>query len=198
MIERARNLAACIARCIKIIIAGLTVSALSALVSHADEPVGPRMSTQPPCDSPIHHQFDFWLGDWQVFDAATSQLVAMDHIEKQFEGCAVVQKMTWVSDQFRNPHYKYRLAGMSLNVVRGDQWVAMWVDNTYGGGLLVEGGLQADGSIALTTPTPRGGRYTRGVWIPNPDGTVRNVGYLSKDGKGGWTRYFEYLYKPNH
>lgn len=158
----------------------------------------PALSSKPPCDSPIHHQFDFWLGDWQVFDAKTSQLIAMDHIEKQFEGCAVLQRMTWVSDQFRNPHYKYRLAGMSLNVVRGDQWVTMWVDNTYGGGLIVEGGLQKDGSMALTTPTPRGGRYTRGVWIANPDGTVRNVGYVSKDGQSNWTRYFEYLYKPNH
>src|SRR5947209_6399802 len=55
------------------------------------------------CDTPVHHQFDFWLGDWQVFDTRTSQLVAFDRIEKQLNGCAVVQNLIWLSDQFRRP-----------------------------------------------------------------------------------------------
>jgi len=42
-----------------------------------------------------HHQLDFWLGDWQVFDGATNELVAVDHIEKHSEGCIIQQSMTF-------------------------------------------------------------------------------------------------------
>jgi hypothetical protein len=43
------------------------------------------------CDTPEHHQLDFWLGDWQVFDGTTNELVAVDHIEKHSEGCIIQQ-----------------------------------------------------------------------------------------------------------
>jgi hypothetical protein len=149
-----------------------------------------------PCDTPQHHQFDFWLGDWLVYDMATSKLVAFDHVEKQLNGCAVIQRMTWLSDQFRRPELGYRLSGMSVNVVRDGHWSTLWIDNTYGNGLIVEGGIQKD-SMVMTTQAPRNGTYTRGVWTPNPDGSVRNMGYLSRDGKTAWTPYFDYLYRPN-
>jgi hypothetical protein len=149
-----------------------------------------------PCDDPAHHQFDFWLGEWQVFDATTSKLVAFDRIEAQLNGCAIVQHLTWLTDQFRRPDLGYRLSGMSVNVEHDGRWTTLWVDNTYGG-LLVEGRMQDDGSIVLTTPTPRGGKFTRGVWRHNADGTVRNVGYLSNDGKTNWRPYFDFLYRPN-
>lgn len=189
-------------RALLIAIAGAT-STVGVLAS--TEPAAPAAPTAPaaaaaptkPCDDPVHHQFDFWLGDWQVFDAATSQLIAYDRIEKEYNGCAVVQRMTWLSDQFRRPELGYRLAGMSVNVVRDGHWLTLWVDNTYGGGLIVEGGLQPDGSMALATPTPRNGHYTKGVWIANPDGTVRNTGYLSSDGKTDWKPYFDLIYRPN-
>jgi hypothetical protein len=150
-----------------------------------------------PCDDPAHHQFDFWLGEWQVFDATTSQLVAFDRIESQFNGCAIIQHLTWLTDQFRRPDLGYRVSGMSVNVEHDGRWTTLWVDNTYGGGLLVEGTMQEDGSIVLTTPTPRAGKYTRGIWRHNADGTVRNVGYLSDDGKTNWKPYFDFLYRPN-
>ena len=41
-------------------------------------------------DDAAHHQFDFWLGEWLVFDATTSKLVAFDRIESQLNGCAIV------------------------------------------------------------------------------------------------------------
>jgi hypothetical protein len=150
-----------------------------------------------PCDDAAHHQFDFWLGEWQVFDATTSKLVAFDRIESQLNGCAIVQHLTWLTDQFRRPDLGYRLSGMSVNVEHDGRWTTLWVDNTYGGGLIVEGSMQKDGSIVLTTPTPRAGKYTRGIWRHNADGTVRNVGYMSDDGKTNWRQYFDFLYRPN-
>jgi hypothetical protein len=45
------------------------------------------------CNSPEHHQFDFWVGDWQVFDATTHQLVGFDHVAKLAEGCIAQQNL---------------------------------------------------------------------------------------------------------
>src|SRR5580692_2565844 len=59
--------------------------------------------TAPACDTPAHHQFDFWLGEWQVFDATNNTLVAFDRIEKHSEGCIVQQNMNFVTDMYRRP-----------------------------------------------------------------------------------------------
>ena len=64
------------------------------------------------CDTPQHHQFDFSLGDWQVFDA-TDKLVAFDRVEKRYDGCVVEQNMTFVTDLYRRPGASQRLSGMA-------------------------------------------------------------------------------------
>ena len=60
----------------------MLIAALFTLLSgHA---VALEQSTAPAkCDSPQHHELDFWVGDWQVFDAESNALVAFDHVEKQ-------------------------------------------------------------------------------------------------------------------
>ena len=84
------------------------------------------------CDTPQHHQFDFWLGDWQVFDASTDKLVALDRVEKHSEGCIVEQNMTFVTDMYRRPGASYRLSGISINRYDGEQWLELWADNQWG------------------------------------------------------------------
>ena len=88
------------------------------------------------CDTPEHHRLDFWLGDWQVFDGTTNELVALDHIEKHSEGCIIQQTMTFVTDMYRRPGIGHRLAGMSISRFDGEQWVQMWADNQWGAILL--------------------------------------------------------------
>src|SRR5688572_16441717 len=51
-----------------------------------------------PCNAAEYHQFDFWLGDWQVFDHSTGKLIGFDRVERQLMGCAVVQNLVWLSD----------------------------------------------------------------------------------------------------
>lgn len=63
------------------------------LATRADEPRPPVPAPVPapaPCDDALHHQFDFWIGEWQAYDVATSQLMAIDRIENDYRGCVVI------------------------------------------------------------------------------------------------------------
>src|SRR5713226_2779831 len=76
------------------------VIALAVIAISSSERSWPVDSASAPCDSPQHHQFDFWVGDWQVFDAKTNQLVAFDRVEKHSQGCVVQQNLTMVTDLY--------------------------------------------------------------------------------------------------
>src|SRR5579863_6265935 len=75
------------------------------------------------CDSPQHHQMDFWIGDWQVFDTETKQLVAFDRVEKQYEGCIIQETLAFLTDMYRRPGVKVRLSGIAVNRFDGERWL---------------------------------------------------------------------------
>ena len=128
--------------------------------------------TAPACATPQHHQFDFWLGEWQVFDAATNQLVAFDRIEKLYEGCIVQQSMNFVTDLYRRPGAAYRLAGISVNRYDGEAWMEMWADNQWGA-IALRGAPDAAAAMVLKTITPSRHRDLKIVWETHPDGSIR-------------------------
>src|SRR5215510_6708395 len=78
----------------------LSAAIASTAIAAESAKVAAPVAGSAPCDTPKHKQFDFWLGDWQVFDAASNQLIAFDRIEKQFRGCVVQQDLVWLTDQF--------------------------------------------------------------------------------------------------
>jgi hypothetical protein len=150
----------------------------------------------PACDTPQHHQFDFWLGDWQVFDAATDKLVAFDRVEKHSEGCIVEQNMTFVTDLYRRPGAAYRLSGMSINRYDGEAWLELWADNQWGA-IAMRGSLDPGGSMVFKTITPSRNRDLKIVWENRPDGTVRILQYISPAGSGRWQKYGDLIYRRN-
>ena len=59
------------------------------------------------CDTPQHHQFDFWVGEWQVVPTAGGLPQGASHIEKELGDCVIWEN--WKS--LGNPY-----AGKSYNV----------------------------------------------------------------------------------
>ena len=182
----------------------LTASALAAAVLGlsgvtlaGDPPAQERSaSTSSPCDTPQHHQFDFWVGDWQVFDAKSNQLVAFDRVEKHSEGCIVQQNLTFISDLYRRPGVNYRLAGIGVNRFDGEGWLEMWADNQWGA-IVLRGSPDSNGSMVLTSIIPSRNRDLRLVWEKRPDGSVRNVEYVAVAGSGKWEKYGDLIYRRN-
>jgi hypothetical protein len=150
----------------------------------------------PACDTPQHHQFDFWLGDWQVFDASTDKLVAFDRVEKRYDGCVVEQNMTFVTDLYRRPGASYRLSGMSINRYDGEEWLELWADNQWGA-IAMRGSPDSSGAMVLKTITPSRHRDLKIVWENHADGTVRILQYVAPAGSGRWQKYGDLLYRKN-
>ncbi len=176
------------------ICAGLAAAASAA---PSAEPPPLEQTTAPAnCDTPQHHQFDFWVGDWQVFDARTHQLVALDRVEKHSQGCIIQQNMTFLTDLYRRPGVKYRLAGIGINRFDGEAWLQMWADNQWGA-IFLRGSLDAHGAMVLVSVIPSRNRDVKLVYERQADGTVRNLQYVAPAGSGKWVKYGDLIYRPN-
>jgi hypothetical protein len=148
------------------------------------------------CDSPQHHQLDFWVGNWQVFDAETNQLVAYERVEKHSEGCIVQENLTFLTDMYRRPGVKYRLAGIGVNRFDGEVWLQMWADNQWGA-IFLRGAPDADGNMVFVTVIPSRQRDVKLVYENRPDGTVRILQYVAPAGSGKWVKYGDLINRPN-
>jgi hypothetical protein len=139
---------------------------------------------------------DFWVGDWQVFDAESNVLVAFDRVEKQYEGCVIVESLTFLTDMYRRPGVKVRLAGTAVNRFDGDRWLQMWADNQWGA-IVLSGAPNAAGNMEFVTVIPSRNRDVKLVYEKRPDGTLRILQYVAAAGSGKWTKYGDLKYRPN-
>ena len=147
-----------------------------------------QSAPQPVCVTDEYRQFDFWLGQWDVYDPRTNQLVAHSLIEKLYDGCAV--RENWLPLNGRG--------GGSLNSYRPDrkQWVQIWTDwqnslNEYRGGL-------ENGSMVMTgTSISASGKDlpARMTFEPKKDGSVVQTGYNSADSGKTWQLSYQFVYR---
>src|SRR5215470_4693087 len=69
---------------------------LAAAVLGAPAAAGP--TDAPPCSAPEYRQFDFWLGDWDAYDAdALDTPTARVRVDAILGGCAVHETYTGVN-----------------------------------------------------------------------------------------------------
>ena len=162
--------------------AGCVAFASSALAARAQPPA------PPPCTSAEYHQFDFWLGRWDVFRADTHQLVAHSLIEKLYGGCAIRENwMPLVGG-----------GGGSLNAYRPKEhrWQQIWIDstnnlNSYAGaiehGVMVMNGVShaASGSTAPERMT----------FEALADGSVVQTGFRRLGKRASWTISYRFIYR---
>ena len=64
------------------------------LAAQAAGPTSPPPSPAPaapqnPCADEAHHQFDFWVGKWDVYPTGKNRLIAHSLIESVYGGCGV-------------------------------------------------------------------------------------------------------------
>lgn len=141
-----------------------------------------------PCEYlPEYRQFDFWVGDWEVF-GPSGRKAGENKIEKVGNGCVLRENWTGSGGG----------QGKSMNYYDHStrEWVQVWV----GGGadvLPARGGL-VDGSMVLKGKHYlRDGRVQeyRGTWTPLEDGRVRQFLEKSNDGGETWFVWFDGYYK---
>ena len=153
--------------------------------------VPPALAQAPPkpaCTNPEYRQFDFWLGDWNVYDPA-GKLAGTNRVTLELGRCVLHEHWNGTRGS----------VGESFNAYdqpRG-RWHQTWVDN--GGTVLsLEGGLHGrDMVLQGTTPDSAaqdGQAIQRITWSPLDSGDVRQHWEASKDGGATWTTAFDGRY----
>jgi hypothetical protein len=136
------------------------------------------------------HQFDFWVGSWDVF-GPTGRQVGTNTITALFEGRVLMEDWAGLGD----------VRGRSLNAwdPARRRWHQTWMDST-GSTLLLDGGLR-DGAMVMEGSVPADGDpegvdLHRITWTPSADGTeVRQLWESSTDGGESWAIAFDGRYR---
>ncbi|MCF7689772.1 MAG: hypothetical protein K9M98_12265 [Cephaloticoccus sp.] len=143
---------------------------------------GSAQAPTPPAEA---HQFDFWIGEWNV-TTPDGKTAGTNSIRPISGGFGLLENWQGTGGG----------SGKSLNTYNRakGQWQQFWVGQ--GGVLELSGGLDVQGRMVLqgTSVTPRGTSLNRITWTPNKDGTVRQHWENSRDQGATWQTVFDGLY----
>jgi len=165
----------------------LAATTLALLLIQAPVPVPvPSPVPKAPVPTAAHHQFDFWLGEWEVLDPA-GLVVGHNRIESVSAGFALLEHWSDLAGG----------SGKSLNAydaIRGG-WHQTWVGS--GGEVIQFDGGFAEGRMCMegTRTTAKGLVRDRMTWSPRRDGTVRQLWELSSDEGKSWQILFDGIYR---
>jgi ketosteroid isomerase-like protein len=144
--------------------------------------------TQPGCSGSDYRQFDFWVGDWDVFDVSGEARVAGVHVDRVLDGCALRERY-----QDNNG-----MQGESLSIYDASRglWHQSWFTNR-GRYLSIDGKLDSGAMILAGSYKSADGVDTlvRGTWKPAGN-DVRETAVTSTDHGKSWKPWFDLMFRP--
>jgi hypothetical protein len=156
----------------------------------------PAVATPAPssthCQSSEYRQFDFWIGDWDVYDTGNSATrVARVRVSAILGGCVLLEEYAGADG--------HQGRSFSLYDASSKSWHQTWVTN-HGEMLAIEGSLESSGAMILngTDRAPDGrARRVRGRWLPEAGGGVREIAARSLDDGATWTPWFDLEFRKH-
>jgi hypothetical protein len=153
---------------------------------------GQQTAAQPaagPCERPPHyHQFDFWLGEWDVKEssAETGPTVGASKIEKLVGSCIIQEN--WESPGFSGKSWNFYDVGLS-------KWRQIWIDITGRraefSGEYRDGAMRFEGEAVLANGRRVKSRMT---FFNLSADKVRQFAERSTDEGKTWTTTVDYIY----
>jgi len=148
-----------------------------------------------PCMKDPHtREFDFWIGDWDVYITGSNTVVGKSKIESASGGCMVLENWTAVGGQ---PHN-----GKSMNFVdpTTSKWAQVWVGSSGINNLNIThfyNGEYRDGAMRFVFDREVQGTKIIGRFIFFNEGSnqVRQFNEQSLDNGKTWTTSYDYTYK---
>lgn len=145
------------------------------------------------CSSPESHQWDFWLGSWEVRPNGADVIIAHSLVEKKYTGCAI--RENWM------PKGREIAGGggsLSFYDPARKQWRQVWIDSS-GTRVDLDGGFK-DGVMAITGTwdnfiAPGKSALVTMRYQLLPNGEVRQWSEASTDGGRTWAKGFDFLYR---
>jgi hypothetical protein len=149
---------------------------------------------QLPCSRPEFRQFDFWIGEWEVY-STSGTIAGKSRVSLLLDSCVILEE--WIS---ANAVKGLRYAGKSFNKYNpaSRQWQQTWVDNT-GGSIEFLKGKYADRKMVFETNPFQFKKDTlalRRLSFYNLDSAkVRQHGEISKDNGVTWATEYDLEYR---
>lgn len=139
----------------------------------------------PDCSSAAHHQFDFWLGEWQVSPSrAPDRVIARSTIRSSADGCVIDE--TW------RPLRGGEGRSLSGYNARDGRWHQYYIDSS--GAQTHSTGAFSNGAMVLDYTTPAGGQGRMSLQALDVD-TVRQWGEEFNTEQNAWTPSFDLTYR---
>ena len=165
----------------------ILITAMAAAAMHTSALAQNQTPPPPSCETEVYHAFDFWIGDWEVFDQK-DQKAGENKISMQEKGCLLLEE--WTSAQnTTGQSYNFYDPGM-------EKWRQIWVSGgatiDYAGGLNDAGAMVLEGEIAYRSGTTE---PFKGTWTLQEDGSVRKHFEQYDAGKKEWSDWFIGIYK---
>jgi hypothetical protein len=137
---------------------------------------------------PRQPKFDFWIGDWDVFEEGGSVEEAHATVTRVQDGCGLRELYSGADGS----------GGKSLSMYDPAiaEWQQTWVSNR-GQIVVIHGNLEGQSMVLSGTDHgPTSQRLVRGVWRPEKNG-VRETAERSSDGGKTWTPWFDLSFRPH-
>lgn len=141
-----------------------------------------------PCCTEFHKQFDFWVGEWNVYDT-NDKLVGENSITKLEDGCLLNEHWRSVNGG----------SGRSYNYFNSTDstWNQVWIDN-QGGNLVLKGKARIN-KMVLKSELLRGKKvafYANQItWTKNEDGSVTQLWEILDQNDKVLSVVFEGIYR---
>ena len=150
--------------------------------------------SQLPCSAPEYRQFDFWLGEWEVF-GKNGKKAGDSKITLILDSCVILEE--WTSATINRG---LRYGGRSFNTYNAitKQWQQTWVDNAGGSTEYLQGKIDNNRIIFLTHPFTfsTDTMAIRKLSFTNLGASrVRQHGEISKDGGATWVTEYDLDYR---
>jgi hypothetical protein len=145
---------------------------------------------QRPCATDtMYRQFDFWLGDWEVY--GSKGLAGYSKIERILDSCIILEN--WTSARMG-------YAGKSFNTYNSStgQWQQTWVDNAGGSTEFLRGHAEKDKMIfyADKNTDAKSKQFLRRLtFYKLSNEKVRQHGERSDDEGKTWTTEYDLEYR---
>jgi hypothetical protein len=163
---------------------------LAIILATAAAAAMPAAATKAPCAAAGFHQLDFWIGQWNVYEAGTGKKTSTSRIEGVMGGCGIGEHYEEPGD----PAGPYSGTSYSSYDRDDGKWHQMYIDNNgnvewFTGGLVgSDMVMEAPGGSSL---------IRRMVYRRLADGSVEQIGTASTDGGTTWKPRYDYIYRKS-
>lgn len=153
-----------------------------------------QLVAQKPCSAPAYRQFDFWIGEWDVYGKNGTK-AGDSKISLILDSCIILEE--WTS---AGSNQGLRYAGKSFNTWNRNtkQWQQTWVDNTGGSTEYLEGKYDENKIIFQTKPFPfsKDTIAVRKLTFFNLSADkVRQFAEITKDNGASWQTEYDLEYR---